>query len=256
LMVILARDATPPEVEVSGVAHGGTYESGAVPDAACQTEAAVSGVGPAATLGTSGGPLGSVTLTCRGAVDVAGNVSPAVVATYTVTDPVINAAPVISSLLLPGAPIPLGTSVSLTAPFSDADAGDSHTAVIAWGDASTSAGTVGGSATAGTVGGSHTYATPGVYTITLTVTDDEMDSDVRQHQYVVVYDPTAGFVTGGGWIAYDATACEILCEGTAGRGEFGFVSRYKRGMSVPTGNTIFEFHAGTIAFTSSDYEWM
>jgi hypothetical protein len=74
-----------------------------------------------------------------------------------------------------------------------------------------------------------------------------------------VYDPTAGFVTGGGWIRYDAASCAI-CEGQPGQGDFGFVSKYiyQKDKTTPvlTGNTRFEFHAGSLMFTSSNYEWL
>nr|MDQ3804909.1 PKD domain-containing protein [Acidobacteriota bacterium] len=50
---------------------------------------------------------------------------------------------------------------------------DTHTAVWNWGDSGTSAGAVTESNGAGTAGGSHTYAAPGLYTVTLTVTDDD-----------------------------------------------------------------------------------
>jgi PKD repeat protein len=168
---------------------------------------------------------------------------------------VTNAAPVVVSLTLPPAPVPVGVPVSLDATFSDAWADDGHTAVIDWDDASTSAAAV-GAPNAAAISSTHTYATPGVYTVTLTVRDDANASDVKSHQYVVVYDPAAGFVTGGGWIAYGAAACPVLCGGAAGRGDFGFVSKYKKGATVPTGDTRFEFDAGTLAFASTEYEWL
>ena len=72
---------------------------------------------------------------------------------------------------------------------------------------------------------------------------------------LAVYDPTAGFVTGGGWInsplgAYSADPT------LAGKATFGFVSRYQKGANTPTGRTEFQFHAGDLHFQSSSYEWL
>jgi PKD repeat protein len=173
---------------------------------------------------------------------------------YSKSVSVTNASPTIASLTLPAAPVPVGTSVSLAATFSDAWMNDGHTASIEWDDASSSAAV--SVSTPGSVAATHSYSTPGVYTVTLTVKDDADAEDVEEYQYVVVYDPSAGFVTGGGWIAYGSTACPILCGGTAGRADFGFVSKYKKGATVPTGDTRFEFHAGTLSFASTEYEWL
>lgn len=41
-----------------------------------------------------------------------------------------------------------------------------------------------------------------------------------------------------------------------GKASFGFVSMYKKGENVPTGNTEFTFEAGAIDFHSTSYEWL
>jgi hypothetical protein len=76
-----------------------------------------------------------------------------------------------------------------------------------------------------------------------------------EFNYVVVYDPAAGFVTGGGYINSPAGAYteEPTMTGTA---NFGFVSKYQKGQTLPTGNTQFQFHAGDLDFKSSAYEWL
>ena len=41
-----------------------------------------------------------------------------------------------------------------------------------------------------------------------------------------------------------------------GKATFGFVSKYKKGAIVPTGNTEFIFHAGDLKFKSTSYQWL
>jgi hypothetical protein len=76
-------DKTAPVVTVTGVTDGATYVLGSVPTPGCQTSDALSGVAANASLSTSGGPVGSVTATCSGALDNAGNAGSAS-ATYQV----------------------------------------------------------------------------------------------------------------------------------------------------------------------------
>jgi hypothetical protein len=76
------------------------------------------------------------------------------------------------------------------------------------------------------------------------------------HQFVVVYDPEGGFVTGGGRIMSPVGACPLFCGDATGKANFGFVSKYKQGASEPTGQTEFQFKAGNLNFHSSSYEWL
>ncbi len=45
-------------------------------------------------------------------------------------------------------------------------------------------------------------------------------------------------------------------EVTTGKANFGFVSKYKKNSSVPTGNSEFNFKAGGLNFHSSGYYWL
>lgn len=100
------------------------------------------------------------------------------------------------------------------------------------------------------------YALPGVYTVKVTVTDKDGGSDMATAtQFIAIYDPAAGFVTGAGWI--DSPLGAFAADSTlTGRANFGFVSKYKKGRTIPTGNTRFKFKAGDLNFDSSSYEWM
>jgi hypothetical protein len=147
------------------------------------------------------------------------------------------------------------TVVNATATFRDADVGQSHTAVWTWGDGAASVGTVTESGGSGSITGSHVYTTPGVYTVTLAVTDNLGGSGQATFHYIVVYDPDGGFVTGGGWINSPAGAY-TLNPASTGKATFGFNSKYEQGKTVPTGQTQFNFHAGDLDFHSTSYEWL
>ena len=70
--------------------------------------------------------------------------------------------------------------------------------------------------------------------------------------YLAVYDPNGGFVTGGGWINSPITDLKFMK--VAGKANFGFVSKYKKGSNVPDGNTEFQFQEGNLNFSSSAYD--
>lgn len=74
-------------------------------------------------------------------------------------------------------------------------------------------------------------------------------------EFLAVYDPSAGFVTGGGWIDSPIGAY-TLDDSLSGKATFGFVSKYQKGATVPTGNTEFQFKAGDLNFHSDSYDWL
>jgi hypothetical protein len=101
---------------------------------------------------------------------------------------------------------------------------------------------------------SHSYAAAGIYDVCLTVNDGQVDSDPAC-TLAVAYDPSGGFVTGGGWINSPAGAY-VPDPGLAGKATFGFVAKYKKGVSVPVGNTEFQFAVAGFSFHSETYEWL
>lgn len=168
---------------------------------------------------------------------------------------VLNVPPTITCLSAPVDPVNIADTVGVTVCFTDPGLLDTHTASIFWGDGTdttVAATTSGGS---GSASGSHTYAQAGVYRVSVTVTDKDGGSDSAFYEYVVVYDPSAGFVTGGGWIVSPAGAYAADAALT-GKATFGFVSKYQKGAKVPTGQTEFQFHAAGLDFHSTAYEWL
>ena len=80
-------DRTPPVVTVTGVTNGAIYTLGSVPTAGCNTTDALSGVQSNATPSVTGGNLsgtGTLTASCTGAMDKAGNPGAAASVTYQV----------------------------------------------------------------------------------------------------------------------------------------------------------------------------
>ena len=73
--------------------------------------------------------------------------------------------------------------------------------------------------------------------------------------FLPIYDPNAGFVTGGGWI--NSTAGAYVADPTlTGKANFGFVSRYLKGATKPTGQTEFQFQVADLKFQSTVYDWL
>jgi hypothetical protein len=120
----------------------------------------------------------------------------------------------------------------------------------------------GGAATVLTVTGpsadvsaSLNFATPGVYNVCAQASDAAANSSGEGCIYAVVYDPNGGFVTGGGWILSPPGAF-APDPALTGKATFGFVSKYLKGATVPTGDTQFQFQVARLNFKSTAYEWL
>ena len=174
-------------------------------------------------------------------------------ATAQTTVEVANVAPTVGEIIAPLDPTEVDTPIAVSADFADPCADDTHTAVWDWGDDATWAGTV--DQADDSVTGGHAYAEPGVYRVIVTVTDDDGDSAEAVFEFVVIYDPEGGFVTGGGRIDSPEGAY-VDAPTLTGKANFGFVSNYKKGATVPTGLTEFQFKAGDLNFHSEEYQWL
>jgi len=167
---------------------------------------------------------------------------------------VVNIPPTVGPITAPIDPVQINTSITATADFTDPGTIDTHTAQWDWGDGTVEAGTVSQGAGTGSVTNLHTYNVPGIYTVTLTVTDDG-GSDSETFEFIVVYDPSGGFVTGGGWIDSPVGAFPADSDLT-GKANFGFVSKFKKGDTIPIGVTEFQFKVADLNFRSNSYEWL
>jgi Mg-chelatase subunit ChlD len=162
-----------------------------------------------------------------------------------------NVAPNLTLTACPVEPSAVDTDVSFSGTFTDPGTLDTHSMSVNWGDGTTTP----VANVSSPVGATHQYTAAGIYDIAVTVTDDDGGSDTGNCGFVVVYDPDGGFVTGGGWIDSPAGAYPADPD-ASGRANFGFVSKYKKGATVPTGSTEFQFKAGSLNFHSDDYQWL
>ncbi len=171
-----------------------------------------------------------------------------------------NVAPNITGITLASDPVPVGSTVGISGSFTDPSSADTPTATVNWDDG---AGGLPAAVTQSTrtFAGSRTFTAPGVYTVLVTVVDDDLGSaTMTAATYIVVFDPSAGFVTGGGWLNSAPGSCVMasVC-GSAdpgGMATFGFVARYKKGASTPSGNTEFQYHTAGLDFSSASYQWL
>lgn len=202
------------------------------------------------SLGTTDGPAENqtVTITVDDGTDSSG-------VNFVLT--VNNVAPTVETITVPVDPVAIGDQpVNTSATFSDpAGASDMpYTCTINYGDGSGDlAGIVSDNACTGP---DHSYDEPGVYTVSASITDKDLASGSGEAtEFIVIYDPDGGFVTGGGWI--DSPEGAFTADPSlTGKANFGFVSKYKKGADTPTGNTEFLFKAGDLNFHSSDYDWL
>jgi hypothetical protein len=200
-------------------------------------------------------PLGDTSVTWT-VTDTSNNTN---TATQLVT--VVNPDPVATITGPPSGSIyAVGTPVNFTGTFTDAGGGP-HTAVWMFDTISQAATVVEPvGSTPGSADTTYTFITSGVYLVNMTVNDNCGGTDTAMivdgfDAMVVVYDQDSGFVTGGGWINSPAGAY-IPDPTLTGKANFGFVSKYKNGASVPTGNTEFQFKGAGLNFRSTSYEWM
>ncbi len=172
-----------------------------------------------------------------------------------------NQPPTVGIITLSTNPTQINTSITADATFTDQNTADTHTASWNWGDGNTSSClpnssqcTLTESNGSGSVSGTHTYIQAGIYTITLSVTDNHGGQGTSTFQYMVVYNPGGGFLTGAG--NYNSQAgWDMQNTQATGKVILGINAQYTTG-NTPTGQSKINFNAGNIDFKSTSYQWL
>jgi PKD repeat protein len=144
-----------------------------------------------------------------------------------------------------------GTVVPLAAAVSDAS-NDVLTCSVGWDDGTQES----YPAAAAGCNRTHTFASAGMYTVDLTVSDDD-GGVVSASVIIVVYDPAGGYPTAGGWLEPEP---EITSSASAtGKATFQFNPKYLPGDTGPvpgTGKVAFRFPAASFRLDSTALEWL
>jgi RHS repeat-associated protein len=195
------------------------------------------------------------------ATDNVGNIQPTPATAQATTKVVVSTSPgtpQVGSITTPVHAIRAGASAAVSASFTETPANGPHTAIWSWGDGKTSAGKVTepkGSGS-GTVTGSHIYANPGIYRVTLTVTDAHKHSGkATAAQYVIVYNPSGGSITGNGTITSPPGAVPGNPKLT-GKASFQLNAGYAANSAVPSGKLVLTFQAANVSFQSTSLDWL
>lgn len=146
-----------------------------------------------------------------------------------------NASPIVRAVEVVPSPMSVGVPVTAKADFADADRLDTHTAVIDWGDGTTSSGTVtegSGASTDGSLTGSHAYTAAGFYTVT--VADGFGHAVSNTSRQVVVYDRAAGQVVEAGSI-FSPKGAWVAQPLVSGRARLSFAVGYRGTSQQPVG---------------------
>ncbi len=188
------------------------------------------------------------------AVDQAGNIDPT---PATFTWRVDTLAPLTTNVVAAPNPVQVGVSLTLTATLSDVNRGGSNLASAEYSIEGSSTfvamSAQDGAFDSPTESGTATvpaFTAAGVYTFCVRGGDAAGNIGTAECILVAVFDPGAGFVTGGGWI--DSSAGALVGSALAGRAHFGFNARYVS--ASPAGQTHFNFPAANLHFRSTAYE--
>ena len=173
LPTALAGSAVDPEGDPLTV--GWSFTPGALDAGGACTSSGATTLTPSVTC--SDDAVVSATLSA------ADGLNPAVVSSTTIA--VANEAPLLGALAVTSGPIPVGGDATVVAPFTDDGTNDTHTASVDWGDLAGGPASLTESGGSGSLNATHSYADPGIYTVRVTLTDDDLGTDERTATVVV-----------------------------------------------------------------------
>jgi CSLREA domain-containing protein len=192
-------------------------------------------------------------------VDISGTDRDGATASDSFVVRVDNVAPTVTGMTVAPVVARVGATVTTAAQFTDPGRLDTHAGTWSWGDGTTSLATIAETNGSGGATGSHAYARAGLYSVTLTVSDDDAASGTATFASVVVYDPTAGWVTGGGWttLAGSSSAPGDQLPGVpAGtKAAFELTARYRTATGGTAAGSL-EVAAGTFRLRSTGVDWL
>jgi hypothetical protein len=171
------------------------------------------------------------------------------------TATISNVAPSLAAFSVPATPLGLtsgGVTVPISSSFTDPGTADTHTASLDCGSGVAVQSEIIGE----TASSACSFSSPGIYSIRLTVRDKDGGSDTKVASGpIVVYDPSGGRLTGGGWITSPAGAVAFAPTG-AGKLTFSLSARYEPGSSVPSGKAELNLNVGKLEFRSTSFDWL
>jgi FtsP/CotA-like multicopper oxidase with cupredoxin domain len=144
----------------------------------------------------------------------------------------------------------IGSTVSIVASITDPGSNDTLSCTFTWDGGGPNDVVV---PVAGTCSASNTFNTAGVFTSTVTGSDDDGGTDVET-VVIVVFNPESK-VTGGGTINSPAGAV-VAAPALTGTAHFNLNPRYLQDDLVPSGQGKFRFQAAGIDFDSTALEYL
>jgi hypothetical protein len=132
---------------------------------------------------------------------------------------------------------------------------DQHKAVWNWGNGVTSMGDVTEANGMGTVTGSIVYAAPGIYQVSVTVTDQRGASgSATAVPGVIVITLIVGGIIGSGVLS--GPPFMVATASPAGQVQFRLAAKYAGNQTVPQGQTVLQFTATHQTFRSTSLDWL